>query len=197
MPPEAIIIAGPNGAGKSTLAYEYLALHGFVYLSADLIAAEINPDQPAAARIEAGKRFLERLSRLIGERQSLIVETTLAGRGFLRFAEQLQRAGYSTRIAFVFLDTPELCIRRVRERVQKGGHAVPEADIVRRFYRSQCNFWRLYRHAVDRWYLFFNAGENFQEVAVGEQDRYRVTDERLFELFLHTQSGEARHSEDG
>jgi hypothetical protein len=38
---------------------------------------------------------------------------------------------------------------------------------------------------VDRWYLFYNAGEHFQEVAVGEGTAYELTDERLFELFLH------------
>jgi hypothetical protein len=37
---------------------------------------------------------------------------------------------------------------------------------------------------VSRWYIFYNAAENFQEVAVGEGDDYEVTDEELFEVFL-------------
>ena len=113
-----------------------------------------------------------------------MIEATLAGRTFGRVLERFQHAGYSTRIAFVFLDTPELCVRRVRERVQKGGHNVPTQDIVRRFYRSKNNFWGVYRKLVSRWYLFYNAGENFQEVAVGEGEDYVITDEQLFELFL-------------
>ena len=191
MPQEAIIIGGPNGAGKSTLAFEYLQAYPFQYLSADLIAAELRPDHPEAVRVQAGKRFLQRLDTLIRDRASLIVETTLAGSSFRRIFERLRQAGYSTRIAFVFLDTPELCVRRVKERVQKGGHDVPTQDVVRRFYRSKRNFWHVYRQMVERWYLFYNAGEHFQEVAVGEGEIYELTDEQLFEQFLHDINGRA------
>jgi hypothetical protein len=38
-----------------------------------------------------------------------------------------------------------MCVERVHERVLKGGHSVPEADIRRRFLRSVANFWWLYR----------------------------------------------------
>lgn len=93
----------------------------FHYLSADLIATELRPNQPEAVRVQAGKRFLQRLDALIRSRVDLIVETTLAGSSFRRMLEQLRQAGYVTRIAFVLVDTPELCVRRVKERVQKGG----------------------------------------------------------------------------
>lgn len=66
---------------------------------------------------------------------------------------------------------------------------MPSEDVVRRYYRSKTNFWRVYIERVDRWYLFYNAGENFQEVAVGEDDVYELTDKRLFELFLQNVSG--------
>jgi predicted ABC-type ATPase len=183
--PEVIIIGGPNGAGKSTLADEYLKTYDFQYLSADLIAVALRPDQPEAVRIQVGKHFFEQLDVLINGRERFIVETTLAGGSFRHILERLRQAGYATRIAFVFLDTPALWVRRVKERVQKGGHDVPTEDVIRRFYRSKGNFWHVYRKLVDRWYLFYNAGEHFQEVAVGEGTAYELTDERLFELFLH------------
>lgn len=76
-------------------------------------------------------------------------------------------------------------MRRERERVLQGGHDVPEQDIVRRFYRSKRNFWHvLYKVLVDRWYLFYNGSESFQEVAVGRQAEYSVSDEALFEQFI-------------
>lgn len=184
MAPEAIIIAGPNGAGKSTLAYEYIEVHGYDYLSADLIATTLRPDKPETVRIEAGKRFFDQIGSLIENRKSFIVETTLAGGGFKRVLEKLRQSRYATRIAFVFLDSPVLCVRRVQERVQRGGHDVPIEDIIRRFYRSKRNFWYDYRLQVDRWYLFYNAGEHVQEVAVGEGTDFEVIDERLYALFL-------------
>lgn len=183
MPVEAIIIGGPNGAGKSTLAYEYLHAYDVEYLSADRIAQQMNPDRPERARVQAGRTFFHRLDTLIEQRESFVVESTLAGRGMERMIERLGRAGFFVRLAFVFLDTPELCIRRVKQRVRQGGHDVPTEDIVRRFYRSKANFWTVYRYVVDRWYLFYNAADSFQEVAVGEGEDYAMTDEALFELF--------------
>ena len=180
---ESIIIGGPNGAGKSTLAYEYLQGQDLEYLSADRLAQQIAPDHPEKARVQAGKVFFRRLDDLIERQESFVVESTLAGCGMKRVIERLGHAGFHVRLAFVFLDTPALCIRRVKQRVQQGGHDVPTEDIVRRFYRSKLNFWNVYRHIVDRWYLFYNAEDSFQEVAVGEGEGYAVTDEVLFERF--------------
>lgn len=184
MASETIIIGGPNGAGKSTLAYAYLDQHNVAYLSADAIAKQLNPEQPADAKVEAGKVFFRRLNTLIERRENFMMESTLAGRGIGRILTRLTNADYRTRLAFVFLDTPELCIRRVQQRVRRGGHDVPEEDIVRRFYRSKQNFWTVYRHEVDRWYLYYNAEDHFQEVAAGESSGYTITDDPLFDLFM-------------
>jgi predicted ABC-type ATPase len=182
---EAIIIGGPNGAGKSTLAYAYLDQYDVAYLSADAIAKQRNPEQPADAKVEAGKVFFRRLHTLIERRDDFMIESTLAGRGIGHILARLSRIGYRTHLAFVFLDTPALCVRRVQQRVQRGGHDVPDDDIVRRFYRSKQNFWTVYRHEVDRWYLYYNAEDSFQEVAVGEPNGYTITDDPLFDLFMN------------
>ena len=84
---------------------------------------------------------------------------------------------------FVFLDFPETCVNRVKERVDKGGHDVPEIDIRRRFYRSKQNFWRIYRHAADNWHLFYNSSQDFQDVAFGSPEGYEILDESLFSIF--------------
>ncbi|MEL6442761.1 MAG: AAA family ATPase [Bacteroidota bacterium] len=189
--PQAIIVGGPNGAGKSTLAYEYVEVYGYTYLSADEIAARLRPDEPSAARIEAGKQFFVRLRDLIAEGRDFIVESTLAGEGFRRILDRLARAGYTTHIAFVFLDSPALCIRRVAQRVQAGGHDVPTDDIVRRYTRSKANFWTIYRFQVDGWFLVYNAGEQFQEVATGSRGVFEVSDEDRFTLFLSDIDGAA------
>lgn len=96
---------------------------------------------------------------------------------------RLKDSGYSISIYFIFLDSPDACIARVRERVAKGGHAVPDADIVRRFSRSCKNFWNLYRPLADHWYLFYNANERFHLVTVGSGIAVDTHDEGLFELF--------------
>jgi predicted ABC-type ATPase len=50
MPRHLVIVGGPNGAGKTTFAQVY----PYRYLSADALAAELSPEQPSLARIEAG-----------------------------------------------------------------------------------------------------------------------------------------------
>ena len=91
------------------------------YLAADRIASELNPEDPYAARVEAGRQFLQRLNAFIEERTSFVVESTLAGRSLARSIDRMNEAGYITRIAFVVLDSADLCVRRVQERVRRGG----------------------------------------------------------------------------
>ena len=61
---------------------------------------------------------------------------------------------------------------------------MPVEDIVRRFYRSKHNFWHIYKDRVDQWHLYYNSGEQAQEVAVGAAGRATVINENLFELFM-------------
>jgi predicted ABC-type ATPase len=64
--------------------------------------------------------------------------------------------------------------------VLKGGHNVPQDDIIRRYYRSRKLFWNVYRNLADKWILFFNGDDNFELVA----EDGNVIDEELFNSFL-------------
>ena len=181
--PTVLIVGGPNGAGKTTLAAPYAERHGLPYLGADRIAAELNPDDPYAVRMEAGRQFLQQLTTSIESATSFVVESTLAGRGLARYVDRMNEAGFVTRIAFVFVDSADLCVRRVRERVQKGGHYVPEEDVRRRYVRSKANFWTLYRPKVNRWHLLINSEDRFVDVAAGTGAETFVLDAEAFDAF--------------
>jgi len=181
---DVLIVAGPNGAGKTTFAREYVEEHPRPFLSADALAARLHPDDPTSARIPAGRLFFKELEALITQRAPFVVESTLSGLGYARVLERLRRLGYVSTITFITLETPEACVRRVQERVRKGGHDVPEADIVRRFYRSKHNFWNVYRHQVDRWHLYVNQDEDFHLVAAGASGHTAINDQRRYEKFL-------------
>ena len=109
--------------------------------------------------------LLERIQCLIQAEANLIIEVTLAGRGFRRIIHQLKNSRYTVTIVFLFLKSPDVCIARVRNRVMAGGHDVPEEDIIRRFYRSKQNFWGFYKDLVNEWGLFYNSGDSIQQVA--------------------------------
>ena len=182
--PTVLIVGGPNGAGKTTLAEPYAEQKDRPYLAADRIASELNPEDPYAARVEAGRQFLRRLNAFIEKRTSFVVESTLAGRSLARSIDRMNEAGYITRIAFVVLNSADLCVRRVQERVRKGGHYVPDADVRRRYTRSKKNFWTLYRPKVDRWILFRNTGQSLQRVAEGDGDTQSVLRQSGYEKFF-------------
>ncbi len=73
-----------------------------------------------------------------------------------------------------------MAIRRVRERVRKGGHSVPTADIRRRYTRSIRNLRDHYLALVDEWTFFDNSGREPRVVADGAEGHARVMDEALF-----------------
>ncbi len=178
-----IIIAGPNGAGKTTFARDYLREYPHSFLSADDLAARLSPKQPDLAKIEAGRQFSRQLRESIQIGRNIVVESTLSGLSMQRILRQAKEAGFAVVIVFIFLESPEACVRRVKERVRKGGHDVPESDILRRFYRSGQNFWNIYREEAAAWFLFYNSGAVFQPVVFGDAETYKVMDEELFNLF--------------
>lgn len=60
-------------------------------------------------------------------------------------------------LVYVWLNSADLCIERVRGRARAGGHFV-EGDIVRRRYeRSLRNFFHLYQPLADEWEVYDNS----------------------------------------
>lgn len=178
------VIGGPNGAGKTTYAEASLLRHSCVYLSADQIAAQLSPDDPTAQRVAAGRQFLTTLKECLTGSEDLLIETTLSGRSFRRTLELARECGFQTTLILVFLNGADACVARVKERVRKGGHDVPEVDIRRRFSRSLTNFWNIYRQIADDWFLVYNSGNDFVDVALGVGDATSIRDEELFSQFL-------------
>jgi predicted ABC-type ATPase len=156
MKPKIIMIAGCNGAGKSTLAPHLLrdALGLKDYVNADTIAQGLSAFAPENAAMEAGKIMLRRLRELAGGRKSFAFETTLASRFYVKWIEDLKRRGFEFHLLFLWLESPELAVLRVRERVLAGGHNVPEEAIRRRYERGLRNFFRLYQPLADSWAVY-------------------------------------------
>ena len=104
---------------------------------------------------------------------SFSVETTLSTRSYINLIQQAQNQGYSVSLIYFWLNSPELAIERVKQRVANGGHDVP-APIIRRRYRSGLeNFFRIYMPCVDYWMLADNSCTPRVIVA----DAFRLGDE--------------------
>lgn len=155
-----IIIAGPNGAGKTTFAGEFLPNEAGCpnFVNADLIAAGLAPFAPDAAAFRAGRLMLAEIRNHVRLGESFAFETTLSGRHYTRLIPQWQSAGYRVKLFFLKLESPELAIARVRQRVWLGGHNVPKSVIQRRFAAGLRNLETLYKPIVDEWALYDNSG---------------------------------------
>ena len=179
-----MIVGGPNGSGKTTLALEYADEFALPYVGADAIAATMNPPNPAAAQIPAARQFIRTLEEHIAQRRSFVCESTLSGLTIQKFVASARDAGYEISVAFLFVDSADVCVARVAERVRTGGHNVPEADIRRRFGRSIRNFWTIYRELADNWVLLYNGMTMLQGIAVGSGNQTSVRDSKQLAVFL-------------
>lgn len=132
MQPSCIILGGPNGSGKSS-AYAKLQLAG-VWINADEIAKELTgASDGRAAAMAAGRAALRKISDMIAARKSFVFETTLSSQQSINLMRDAKAAGFSVGLYYTALDNVETDIRRVKERVEAGGHDIPERDIRRRY----------------------------------------------------------------
>ncbi|MGE4350641.1 MAG: zeta toxin family protein [Bdellovibrionales bacterium] len=149
--PKLYMIAGPNGAGKTTAALkllpDFLSIYDFV--NADNIALGIDPLKPESQALFAARIMLDRMDHLISGRQSFAFETTGASVSFARKIEQAKKLGYEVGLLFLWLPSVDLAKARVKQRVQQGGHHIPEPDIARRFERGLRNLIRIYLPLTD------------------------------------------------
>jgi predicted ABC-type ATPase len=181
-PPNLYVVAGPNGAGKSTFAQLFLPDYADCreFVNADLIAAGLSPFNPEGQAIQAGRLMLSRIESLARQRIDFGFETTLAGRGWLPLLQDLRQRGYRLNRFFLWLPSPDLAVQRVVERVQAGGHSVPEEVIRRRFKRGIRNFFEIYEPFLDGWLLLDNSALPPDLVAFAVNDLQLVFDQQLF-----------------
>jgi predicted ABC-type ATPase len=156
--PTIVVIAGPNGAGKSTTAPRLLRgpLAVSEFVNADVIAQGLSAFRPESVAMAAGRAMLLRLRELAKGRSSFAFETTLASRTFAPWLKRLQADGYLVHLLFLALQSADLAVARVAERVRKGGHDVPEAVIRRRYQLGLENLGTLYQPFVDSWQVLDN-----------------------------------------
>lgn len=178
------IIAGANGSGKSTLSNELLSDKNLEFLNADEIAKEICPQNIESVRVKAGKIVLEKLNKLLNNRRSFAIETTLAGKNHIKTIHKAKELGYKTVLIYSYLDNPDFCENRIKIRVLNGGHNIPKEDIIRRFYRSKENFWNLYKDIVDEWNIFYNGTSEYILVAQHSNNTLEIYNENLYNDFI-------------
>jgi predicted ABC-type ATPase len=171
--PNVIVLAGPNGAGKSTAAARLLqgTLRVTEFVNADVIARGLSAFHPEGASMAAGRIMLTRLHELAEDGRDFAFETTLASRSFAPWLKRIiEERDYSLSLFFFWLPSPEMAVNRVAERVQSGGHSIPEETIRRRYDRGLDNLFASYMPLADRWSVFKSSEKLIPEVASGGKE---------------------------
>ena len=145
MSSDIVVLAGVNGAGKSSVAgAAFEAAGGFYYnadrVTASYVAAGLSLPE---ANARAWRRGVEQLEQAIHSQVSYAFETTLGGRTVTRRLLEAAESGLRVRVWYVGLASPELHIERVKARVLRGGHDIPEERIRARWTSSRENLVRL------------------------------------------------------
>ncbi|MDA0348970.1 MAG: zeta toxin family protein [Verrucomicrobia bacterium] len=151
IPPTIYVLAGVNGSGKSSILGAYLLEHGLTFYNPDEAAAVILRIHPRIDQFLAnghawtmGKDLLQ---KAITNKRSFAFETTLGGHTITQLLINAAESGLRLVISYVGLKRVDLNIARVNQRVQKGGHTIPEEKIRERWDRSRENLIKLIPHA--------------------------------------------------
>lgn len=184
------IIAGSNGAGKTTFALEFLPRFTDCteFVNADLVAQGLSPFSPESVAVRAGRLISQRIKELVEHGRDFAFETTLSGRTNLRLINDMRLRGYQIEIHYLWIPSVELALRRIENRVRKGGHSVPESVVRRRFDRSLGNLFRLYHSLANKVVLYDNSTTQPSLVAVERNDDIEVLDKVLCHK-IWTQAG--------
>lgn len=163
------IIGGVNGVGKSSLYGALDEDYGDlgIIIDVDKITAHLGGD-----KIKGGKEAVRIINNCLENGNNFTQETTLAGKKTLRTILAAREKGYRIHLYYIAVGSAEESILRVKNRVRKGGHDIPETDVQRRFEKRFDDLLRVLPYC-DEAYFFDN-----------ENGYVRVAEYRNGELIL-------------
>jgi len=174
--PSITILAGPNGAGKSTIAERLFpdALGIGHFVNADTLARGLSAFHFDDMALKAGRIMLAHLEDLASQRLDFAFETTLAGKVYAAHLREWKDLGYRFSLFYVWVPSSDVCVERVRRRVEQGGHGIPEETIHRRYKRGFENFFRLFMPLADEWQFVDNSNPEEPRVIAQETDKVTI-----------------------
>lgn len=124
------IIGGVNGVGKSSLTGVLAAESNDlgVIIDTDKITASLGGD-----KIKGGKTAIERINNSLEKGINFTQETTLSGSRTLKTIKRARELDYFIRLYYVGVNSADESMKRIKNRVEKGGHDIPEQDVKRRY----------------------------------------------------------------
>jgi predicted ABC-type ATPase len=179
-----VVLAGPNGAGKSTTAKKVVRDRlGIVhYVNADTLARGLSEFASETMAFKAARIMLEHLRDLARDKVDFALETTLSGKTYAPWIAELKKQGYLFNLIYLWLPSADMAVDRVKDRVRRGGHDIPEDTIRRRYEGGLQNFFRLYSPMADFFQFYNNSNPKRPRLIAEKNDiMLDVIDRRLWE----------------
>ena len=174
------LLAGANGAGKSTFYKHYLSEHGIKFVNADLIAREIDPDNPETVSYEAANAAARIREAMLDQGASFCFETVFSHPSKIEFITQAKNRNYDVVLVYIHLSDPGLNEARVHQRTLEGGHNVPAEKIRSRIPRTMTYIRQALRLANQAWILDNSSEQDrFRQIAVMKNGCYEFKIEPL------------------
>ena len=136
------MLVGGNGAGKSTFYRKYLEPRGMPFVNADVLARQVFPDDPEGNSYEAAQLATQMREQLLIDGANFCFETVFSHPSKIDFVAKAKAFGYQVVLVFIHVDSPSLNKARISQRVEEGGHFVPDEKVETRIPRTLENIRR-------------------------------------------------------
>jgi predicted ABC-type ATPase len=172
--PTLLIVAGCNGSGKSSFSKALSPKNSSPY-DYDLVFLDIynslidNELRDRMAHNLSSENLRTSIEAAIEDKKSFCYETNFNSTP-LYWPNIFKKENYRLELAFFCLDSTEKAKKRVRIRVENGGHFVPDAEIEERYSLG-------YKHLNENW-GFFDAIHLFETSQYDCEPKHLLTIEQ-------------------
>lgn len=152
---------------------------------------------PVGVQIEAGKVFLKEIETNVAAGTDFAFETTLSGRMYVHLLNKLVFDGWKVALFYLWIPSAEFSRLRVEQRVESGGHDIPDEAIARRYKRTVLNFMNVFAPLCDKVLCCDNSAPAPIPFFVDLNQKRQVIDHVRYLQILESVHERKKHVEDG
>ena len=136
--PDLFMLVGPNGSGKSSVLFESQIARELTFVNPDDIARRefVHISDPQTRNLLAWKECNAQRKALLLKKANCGFETVGSHPSKLQFIRDAHSLGYFVTVVFVATENPSINIQRIKNRVGKGGHGVPDEKVISRYHKT-------------------------------------------------------------